>query len=82
VIQKLDAEGQLTIRLAYNLFTQKPKGEAAKRSLTAKALRGCLGPASNRGKSAIYLATLVVTRARYSPGDSLNHRIQARKNVL
>src|ERR1700748_2321219 len=27
VIQKLDDEGQLTIRLAYNLFTQKPKGE-------------------------------------------------------
>src|SRR6202048_2482725 len=27
VIQKLAAEGQLTIRLAYNLFTQKPKGE-------------------------------------------------------
>ncbi len=27
VIQKLAKEGQLTIRLAYNLFTQKPKGE-------------------------------------------------------
>jgi predicted amidohydrolase YtcJ len=27
VIQKLHDEGQLTIRLAYNLFTQKPKGE-------------------------------------------------------
>src|SRR6267143_1733529 len=27
VIQKLDDDGQLTIRLAYNLFTQKPKGE-------------------------------------------------------
>jgi predicted amidohydrolase YtcJ len=27
VIRKLDADGQLTIRLAYNLFTQKPKGE-------------------------------------------------------
>jgi len=27
VIQKLAEEGQLTIRLAYNLFTQKPKGE-------------------------------------------------------
>ncbi len=27
VIQKLDEEGLLTIRLAYNLFTQKPKGE-------------------------------------------------------
>ncbi|MBB6253661.1 amidohydrolase [Nitrospirillum iridis] len=27
VIQKLAAENQLTIRLAYNLFTQKPKGE-------------------------------------------------------
>src|SRR5580704_4011553 len=27
VIQKLNDEGQLTIRLAYNLFTQKPKGE-------------------------------------------------------
>ena len=27
VVQKLDAEGLLTIRLAYNLFTQKPKGE-------------------------------------------------------
>ena len=27
VIQKLSGEGQLTIRLAYNLFTQKPKGE-------------------------------------------------------
>jgi predicted amidohydrolase YtcJ len=27
VIQKLSDEGQLTIRLAYNLFTQKPKGE-------------------------------------------------------
>ena len=27
VIQKLTDEGQLTIRLAYNLFTQKPKGE-------------------------------------------------------
>jgi predicted amidohydrolase YtcJ len=27
VIQKLDADGQLTVRLAYNLFTQKPKGE-------------------------------------------------------
>src|SRR5882757_1162146 len=27
VIQRLDDEGQLTIRLAYNLFTQKPKGE-------------------------------------------------------
>jgi predicted amidohydrolase YtcJ len=27
VIQKLHNDGQLTIRLAYNLFTQKPKGE-------------------------------------------------------
>src|SRR5580693_4664138 len=27
VIQKLNQMGQLTIRLAYNLFTQKPKGE-------------------------------------------------------
>lgn len=27
VIRKLDAEGLLTIRLAYNLFTQKPKAE-------------------------------------------------------
>jgi predicted amidohydrolase YtcJ len=27
VIQKLSEEGQLTVRLAYNLFTQKPKGE-------------------------------------------------------
>src|ERR1700674_3545789 len=27
VIQKLSDEGQLTIRLGYNLFTQKPKGE-------------------------------------------------------
>ena len=27
VIQKLSDEGQLTIRLAYNLFTQKPKAE-------------------------------------------------------
>src|SRR6201984_1853335 len=27
VIDKLAADGQLTIRLAYNLFTQKPKGE-------------------------------------------------------
>ena len=27
VIQKLSEEGNLTIRLAYNLFTQKPKGE-------------------------------------------------------
>ncbi|WP_175773229.1 amidohydrolase [Paraburkholderia phenazinium] len=27
VIQQLEAEGLLTIRLAYNLFTQKPKGE-------------------------------------------------------
>lgn len=27
VIRKLSQEGQLTIRLAYNLFTQKPKGE-------------------------------------------------------
>jgi predicted amidohydrolase YtcJ len=27
VIQKLHDDGQLTIRLAYNLFTQKPKGE-------------------------------------------------------
>jgi predicted amidohydrolase YtcJ len=29
VIQKLSDEGQLTIRLAYNLFTQKPKNEKA-----------------------------------------------------
>jgi predicted amidohydrolase YtcJ len=27
VIEKLAAEGRLTVRLAYNLFTQKPKGE-------------------------------------------------------
>jgi predicted amidohydrolase YtcJ len=27
VIQKLAKDGQLTVRLAYNLFTQKPKGE-------------------------------------------------------
>jgi predicted amidohydrolase YtcJ len=27
VVEKLAADGQLTIRLAYNLFTQKPKGE-------------------------------------------------------
>jgi len=27
VIQKLSEQGQLTIRLGYNLFTQKPKGE-------------------------------------------------------
>jgi predicted amidohydrolase YtcJ len=29
VIQKLSDEGQLTIRLAYNMFTQKPNGEKA-----------------------------------------------------
>jgi predicted amidohydrolase YtcJ len=29
VIRKLNASGELTIRLAYNLFTQKPKGEKA-----------------------------------------------------
>ena len=29
VIQKLAGDGQLTVRLAYNLFTQKPKGEKA-----------------------------------------------------
>lgn len=29
VIEKLSDENQLTIRLAYNLFTQKPKGEKA-----------------------------------------------------
>jgi predicted amidohydrolase YtcJ len=29
VIQKLAEEGQLTVRIAYNLFTQKPKGEKA-----------------------------------------------------
>src|SRR5437870_7810129 len=29
VIQKLSEEGQLTVRLAYNLFTQKPKAEKA-----------------------------------------------------
>src|SRR5271154_1752653 len=29
VIQKLNEAGQLTVRLAYNLFTQKPKGEKA-----------------------------------------------------
>jgi len=29
VIQKLASDGQLTVRLAYNLFTQKPKGEKA-----------------------------------------------------
>jgi predicted amidohydrolase YtcJ len=29
VIQKLNDDGQLTIRLAYNLFTQKPKNEKA-----------------------------------------------------
>jgi predicted amidohydrolase YtcJ len=29
VIQKLAVDGQLTVRLAYNLFTQKPKGEKA-----------------------------------------------------
>jgi predicted amidohydrolase YtcJ len=29
VIQKLSEDGQLTIRVAYNLFTQKPKGEKA-----------------------------------------------------
>ena len=27
VVEKLSAEGQLTVRLAYNLFTQKPKAE-------------------------------------------------------
>jgi len=27
VVEKLSDEGQLTVRLAYNLFTQKPKGE-------------------------------------------------------
>lgn len=27
VIKKLDEEGQITVRLAYNLFTQKPKAE-------------------------------------------------------
>jgi predicted amidohydrolase YtcJ len=29
VVQKLNEAGQLTIRLGYNLFTQKPKGEKA-----------------------------------------------------
>jgi predicted amidohydrolase YtcJ len=29
VIEKLADEGQITVRLAYNLFTQKPKGEKA-----------------------------------------------------
>jgi predicted amidohydrolase YtcJ len=29
IIQKLADEGQLTVRIAYNLFTQKPKGEKA-----------------------------------------------------
>jgi predicted amidohydrolase YtcJ len=29
IIEKLHADGQLTVRIAYNLFTQKPKGELA-----------------------------------------------------
>jgi predicted amidohydrolase YtcJ len=29
IVQKLNEAGQLTVRLAYNLFTQKPKGEKA-----------------------------------------------------
>jgi hypothetical protein len=29
IIQKLADDGQLTVRLAYNLFTQKPKSEKA-----------------------------------------------------
>jgi hypothetical protein len=35
VIEKLAADGQLTIRLAYDLFTQKPKGER---------MTSCAGP--------------------------------------
>jgi predicted amidohydrolase YtcJ len=29
IVEKLHADGQLTVRIAYNLFTQKPGGEAA-----------------------------------------------------
>jgi predicted amidohydrolase YtcJ len=27
VIEKLAADGEMTVRIGYNLFTQKPKGE-------------------------------------------------------
>src|SRR5258706_2042387 len=39
VVEKLAAEGQLTIRLAYNLFTQKPKGEKDDFLRWAKAVK-------------------------------------------
>lgn len=39
VIEKLQAEGQLTLRIAYNLFTQKPKQELADFQSWAKQVK-------------------------------------------
>ena len=39
VIEELASEGQLTVRLAYNLFTQKPKGEKDDFLRWAKAVK-------------------------------------------
>jgi hypothetical protein len=39
VIEELHCEGRLTLRIAYNLFTQKPKGELQDFASWAKLLR-------------------------------------------
>jgi predicted amidohydrolase YtcJ len=52
IIEKLHADGQLTLRLAYNLFTQKPKQELADFTGWAKQVRPGQGDALYRHNGA------------------------------
>lgn len=61
IIEALHAEGQLTVRLAYNLFTQKPKEELADFHSWADQVRPGQGDALYRhngaGEMLVYSAT-------------------------
>ncbi len=77
VIQKLNDEGLLTIRLAYNLFTQKPKGEKEDFSqldedLEVQARRRLFPPQWRRRDAGVFggrLRGLPGRPARHASGD-------------
>jgi len=60
IIEELHREGQLTIRVAYNLFTQRPKHELADFSSWSKSLRPGQGDdlyrANGAGEMLVYTA--------------------------
>jgi predicted amidohydrolase YtcJ len=77
IIEELHRDGQLTVRIAYNLFTQKPKQELQDFEGWAKQVRPGQGDDIYRNNGAIALQTMRISssnvrkcRRRWRPSSS------------